>query len=401
MLFIKKKFWRSIFRWTVPGKSRTLSRSRKHPIIIAPLSRSSIDKLQLEHTLNDARSRSQLSDDSHLHDTTAPPSFISNPDPSPYEPSAEPNEHQLHYIEDFQIHRATRVKLASSLPRVETIAPSESKSEILSDSIPLQSSDSELVPLSVLAPVSEAAPLPSQGEHLETENYDDISVSQPAAAAAATRCPAIRKNASTIAPLTAVRFAASTFTGPTHRPAPRMYDYNVARPRPGYRTVRSALQRSDSKTFTVPAHLKNPSLNSSTELSEVNSILFPEFPNPDPLEPTAQPIVSSDRSGDPFKDIPYISLRQRYHSASARIPLTWTPPSGLRHLYHSFQLSGQPGKWQWVYIGPSYGPPPGGIKAMVPAQAWGYAEGWYFSNDGSILIQHCGPVPKTEECEPT
>ena len=50
-------------------------------------------------------------------------------------------------------------------------------------------------------------------------------------------------------------------------------------------------------------------------------------------------------------------------------------------------------------MGTNYSPPPDGITCMIPAHLWGYAEGWYYSNDGQVPIQHHGPVQHPLEME--
>jgi hypothetical protein len=407
MLF--KKLWRSTFRWTMPGKARTLPRTTKNPII-TPLRHISIEKLPIlirDYTLHDAHPKSttltktRLSEDSHLHDPSTPPSFISNPDP--FEPPTEPNE--VDDIDNFQIFRATRLKSVSLLPTTETIAPGNLRQEVSLDLTPFQSTRSVLIPTPVSSPGSETPPLLPQGELLDIENCDDVSVRLPAGAP----CPD-KKDAeapvdlvgSTGASLAVLPSAASTFKGPTSAiRVPRIYDYNVTRTGPAYRTPRSTPHRPERKSLTIPAYYKqpkNPSANPATEESEVNSIPFPNFPN-SPLEPTAQPVISSAPSTP--QDLPRVVLRQRYHSSPADIPLNWTP-SGSRHMYHVYRSSPEP--VQWTYMGTHYGPPPDGITGIMPAHLWGYAEGWYYSNDGHILIQHRGlarHAPEMEDSEHT
>jgi hypothetical protein len=403
-----------MFRWTTPGKSRALPRTTKHPII-TPLPHASIEKLPLlidDHTLRDTYLKSTSctktpsSKDSLLHDTSAPPSFISNPDP--YEPPTEPNE--LDDIDNLEIFQATRLRLASLLPTVETIAPGKPRQEISSDLTPLQSSASALVPAPVSSPGSETPPLLPQGEPLDGENCEDVSIRLTAGHGAP--CPD-KKDAevpvdlvgSTAVPLASLPSAASTFKGSTSTiRAPKIYDYNVTRTGPGYCTLPAALHRPEGKALTVPVrhkHLENRAVNSATEGSEVNSIPFPNFPN-SPLEPTAQPITLSSPSVPLI--IPRVVLRERYHSSPAHIPVNvnWMPSAGARHMYHVYHPSGEP--VQWVYMGTNYGPAPDGITSMIPAHLWGYPEGWYYSNEGQVLIQHRGPAPhppETEDSEPT
>jgi len=402
MLF--KKFWRSTFRWTMPGKFRTLPRTTKHPII-TPLRHISIEKLPLlihDYTLHDAHSKSttptktRLSEDSHLHDPSAPSSFISNPDP--YAPPTEPNE--LDDIDNFQIFRATRLKPVSLLPTIETIVPENPRQEVSLDLTPFQSTHSVLIPSPVSSPGSETSPLLPQ-EPLDSENCDGVSVRLPAGAP----CPD-KKGAeapadhvgSTGASLAALQSAASTFKDTIR--VPRIYDHNVTRTGPGYHTLYSALNRPEGMAPTVPTcykQPKNPSANPPTEGSEVNSIPFPDFPD-SPLEPTAQPVISSAPSAP--QDLPRVVPRQRYHSSPAYIPLNWTP-SCSRDMYHVYRLSAE--SVQWAYMGTHYGPPPHGITGIIPAHLWGYAEGWYYSNDGQILVQHHGPAhpPEMEDSGPT
>lgn len=398
-----KKFWRSTFRWTMPGKSRTLSRTTKHPII-TPLRHISIEKLPLlirNYTLHDAHAKSttptktRLFEDSHLHDPSAPPSFISNPDPC--EPPTEPNE--LGDIDSFQIFPTTRLKPVSLLPTTETIAPGNPRQEVSLDLTPFQSTHSILIPAPVSSPGSETPPFLPQGEPLDTENCDDVSVSLPAGAPYPDKKDAeapVDLVDSTGASLAA---AASTFKDTIQ--VPRIYDYNVTRTGPGYRTPRSVPHRPERKALTIPAYYKqpkNPSANPATEGSEVNTIPFPNFPN-SPLEPTAQPVISSAPSTP--QDLPRVFLCQRYHSSPADVPLNWTP-SGSRHMYHVYRSSAEP--IQWAYMGTHYGPPPDGITGIIPAHLWGYAEGWYYSNDGQILIQYRGPAPhplEMKDPEPT
>ena len=165
-------------------------------------------------------------------------------------------------MDDFQILRATRVKLAFSFTGVETIASVDSRQEVSSNSTPIQSSNSALVPASDLFSVSPSR----QGGPVDAENCNDVIVRLPAGTPSPDKKDGeapVNLVGSTAVALATVRSAASTLRarGPTSTVSdPRIYDYNVARTGPEHCTLRSDLHRSEKKTFISPIcskHFKN------------------------------------------------------------------------------------------------------------------------------------------------
>lgn len=191
-----------------------------------------------------------VSKDSYIHDTSASPSFISNP--NPYKPPTELNK--LSDIDNCQVFWVTWLKLVLLLPTVEIIAPGKPRQEVSSDLPLLQSSDSFFVLAPVLSLGPETAPLLSQGELLDAKNCDDVSIRLPKAAGAP--CPGKNddgKSPVNLVGLTSASNAAlqspvSTIKGLTSTiQLLKTYDYNVTQTRPGYHTLHMCCPTLPSK----------------------------------------------------------------------------------------------------------------------------------------------------------